>query len=72
MAIPIVGLLAAVVTAIGGYTMFWYHRLSREEQQEADRLACEYARQLYNKALDQLTKEQVRRVYELVKERHSS
>ncbi len=69
MRIPIVGILSALATALGLYGLYFYGNLSKEEQAEADRLAAEYARTLYSKGLDQLTSEQVRRVFELVKGR---
>ena len=67
MRIPIIGPLSAVLTAIGGYVLLWYHDLSKSEQEEADRLAADYAKRLYAKSLDKLTSHQLRRVSDLVK-----
>jgi hypothetical protein len=67
MSFPLVGVLSALCAALGIYGLVWYHGLTKEEQQEADRLAAQYAWQLYNKGLDKLTSLQMRRVHELVK-----
>ncbi len=64
---PIIPLLSAACAALGIYGLYWYERLSKVEQEEANRLACEYALRLYNKALDQLTKQQLAKVEALVK-----
>jgi hypothetical protein len=64
---PVVGLLSALCAALGLYGLYWYDNLSKEEKKEADRLAMQYASQLYNKGLDQLTSQQMTRVNELVK-----
>jgi hypothetical protein len=69
MNVPVVGLLSAVAAALGLYGLWWYHSLSEEKRAEADRLAVQFARALYNKALDQLTSGQLSQVYELVKNR---
>jgi hypothetical protein len=70
--IPVVGIVSAVAAALGLYGLWWYHNLPKEEQAEADRLAVEYARKLYDKTLDQLTSHQLGRVYELVKGRFAA
>lgn len=62
---PIIPLLALIAICGGGATLIWYDRLSKEEQEEADRLACGYARQLYGKSLKELTTEQAQRVNQL-------
>lgn len=64
---PIIGPLATVLAALGGYALLWYHSLTKSEQEEADRLAMEYAKRLYSKGLDELTAAQARRVHEAVK-----
>jgi hypothetical protein len=67
--LPLIGLLAAAATSIGGYTLYWYSNLSRPEQEEADRMAYDTARELYDKGLDELSADQFRRVQEVVKSR---
>ena len=67
--LPLIGLLAAAATSIGGYTLYWYSNLSRSEQQDADRLALDTAKELYNKGLEELSADQFRRVQEIVKSR---
>ena len=69
MGIPIIGILSSLCSALGLYGLWWYTNLSKAEQEEADRLACQYAQQLYSKGLDQLTSQQLSRVQELVKAR---
>ena len=64
---PIVGLLAAAVSAAGLYSLHWYDRLSRLDRERADRLAYEYANKMYHSSLDQLTSHQLGRVQALVK-----
>jgi len=56
-----------VCTAMGLYGLYRYHGLSKEKRAEADRVAVSFARELYGKALDQLTSQQVSRVNEVVK-----
>jgi len=67
MLFPIVGILTAAAAAVGAYGLYWYERLTPEQRSEADNLAVEYARSLYNRGLDQLTSEQFSRVAALVK-----
>jgi len=69
---PLIGILSSVCTALGLYGLYWYHNLTKAEQEEADRLACEYAQELYSKGLDQLTSQQLSRVQELVEARFVS
>ncbi len=64
---PYVGIASAVLTALGGYGLYWYTNLSKSEQDEADRLAADYAKRLFNKGLDELTAHQASRIHELVK-----
>jgi len=66
MRIPWIGLGSAVAAALGLYGLYWYDNLSREEKEEADRMAEEYAKKLYGRGLDQLTSHQLARVRELV------
>jgi hypothetical protein len=67
MPIPIIGIISSVLTGLGVFGLVWYWSLTKDEREKADRLAGVYAFRLYNKALDQLTKAQVTRVYDLVK-----
>ena len=72
MRFPWVGIGSALVTAFGGYGLYWYHQLSKDEQAEANELAVEYARDLFNRGLDELTSSQLGRVYELLKSRFAA
>ena len=56
-----------MLAAGAGYTLYWYTQLPAAEKAEADRLAVEYAKQLYSKALHELTSSQLGQVYNLVK-----
>ncbi len=67
MVFPIIGFAAALATATGAYGLYWYHSLSKEEQAKADRAAMEYARNLYDKGLNELTAKQLQHVHDLVK-----
>lgn len=64
----LIQLIALIAVFGGGATLLWYDGLSEEEQQEADRIACDYARQLYNKGLKELTKAQANQVALLTKQ----
>ena len=46
MRFPLVGAASAMLTALGGYGLYWYQNLSRSEQEEADRLSAERAQKL--------------------------
>ena len=72
MRFPWVGIGSALVAAFGGYSLYWYHNLSKDEQGEADDLAVDYARQLFDKGLDELTSSQLGRVHDLLKNRFAA
>lgn len=65
--LPWTGILGSIASALGLYTLYWYENLSKEEKKEADALAVQYAKELYNKGLHALTSAQLRHVQELVK-----
>lgn len=69
MRTPIVGLLASVSAALGLYGLFWYHKLGKTAQEEADRLAAEFATKCYNKALHELESHQMCAIHGMVKSR---
>jgi hypothetical protein len=64
---PLIPVLALFAIVGGGATLVWYDRLSKEEKEKADRLACGYAREVFDKSLDDLTKEQANHVAMLTK-----
>jgi hypothetical protein len=68
----LIGLLAAMVAAGAGYTLYWYEQLSAAEKAEADSLAIQYAKDLYSKALHELTTSQLGMVHRLVKDHFTS
>lgn len=67
MAYPITGILASVAAGVGLAGLWWYYRLSKEQQEQADRAAAEYAMMFYNKALEELTSHQLKWVIDTVK-----
>jgi len=69
---PIIGFAAAIATATGAYGLYWYHSLSKEEQEKADRTALGYAQELYGKGLSELTARQLQHVHDLVKKDYES
>jgi hypothetical protein len=65
---PLVPFLALIAIFGGGATLVWYDQLSEKQKQEADRIACGYAKELFNKSLQDLTKEQAKQVGTLTKQ----
>ena len=65
---PIIPLLALFAICGGGVTLVWYDQLSKEEQQKADSIAAGYAKEIFNKALADLTQEQAKHVAMLTKQ----
>jgi hypothetical protein len=53
--LPIIPWLCAGFVATGLAGLFWYDSLTAEQKQEADRLAAQYAEQLYQKSVAMLT-----------------
>ena len=68
---PFIPLLALIVILGGGTTLAWYGQLSKEQKQEADRIAFNYAKEVFGKGLKELTSEQAKHVAMLTK-RHFS
>lgn len=62
-------MLSALAAALGLYGLYWYENLTKEEKAKADQLAVQYAKTMYNKALNQLTSAQLDIVQDLVKTR---
>ncbi len=69
MSTPMIPLLALIAIVGGGAALLWYDQLSKEEQQRADRIACGYARDVYGKAMKELTEAEASHVTMLT-ERH--
>jgi hypothetical protein len=53
---PIIPLLALFAVFGGGATLIWYDQLSKDEQKKADGIACGYAKQLFGKTMQELTR----------------
>jgi hypothetical protein len=66
---PLIPLVALFAIFGGGVTLAWYSKLSPEGQESADRIGCEYAKELFDKSLKELTKEEANRVA-LLTQRH--
>jgi hypothetical protein len=64
---PIIPLLALAAILGGGVTLVWYDELTKEQKEEADRIAANYSRQLYGKTVKDLTSEQGSHVAALTK-----
>jgi len=65
---PLIPLFALIAILGGGATLIWYDRLSPEKQQEADRIACDYAREIFGKTMKELTKAEANQVATLTKQ----
>jgi hypothetical protein len=65
--LPIFPLIMLAQMGIGAAGLYWYKNLPSDEKEEADRAAAECARQLFGKALNQLTADQAHKVHEMVK-----
>jgi hypothetical protein len=64
---PLIPLLAIAAMLGGGATLLWYDKLSKQEQEEADRIACGYAKELFGKTMKELTRTEANRVAMLTK-----
>jgi hypothetical protein len=58
---PLIPLLAIIAICGGGVT------LPEQQQQEADRIACGYARDIFAKSMKELTKAEANHVAQLTK-----
>jgi hypothetical protein len=67
MFFPIIPLLALAAILGGSVTLAWYDELSKEQKEEADRIAANYAKELYGKSMKELTKAQTNNVVSLTK-----
>ncbi len=69
---PLIPLFALAAMFGGGATLAWYVDLSPKEQEDADRIAGDYAVGIFNKTLDDLTQEQADRVAQLTQKHFES
>ena len=67
--LPVIGLIGTAFAALGTYVLVWYENLTKDEKAEADRIACDYAKQLYNLKLNQLSHSQKVTIHDLVRQR---
>ncbi len=65
--LPLIPLVAWALTAVGVGSLWWYYNLTVQQQAEADALAAEYASELFDKAVNQLSAAEARQVHGLVK-----
>jgi hypothetical protein len=66
---PLIPLFALFAIVGGGVTLAWYADLSKEDQEAADKIAADYAKSVYQKSIDDLTKAQLAHVAHLT-EKH--
>ena len=66
---PIVPLFCLTSILGGALGLRWYSRLSREEQERADRFAAQKAHELFGRPLDRLSASEAERVHALT-QRH--
>ena len=64
---PWVPVISAIAAAWGLFGLCWYDQLSEQEKERADRLAADYAKQIYDKTIKQLSEQEFSHVLELVK-----
>ena len=64
---PVVRILAWAATALGVGTIFWYESLPDHEKEAADDIAGQYAWQVYQKSIDQLTSFELNHVQRLTR-----
>jgi hypothetical protein len=67
--IPVLG---SVLTALGLGGLWFYYLLSPQAKDRFDRFANQYARQLYKKHLDELTRKQISNINNLVRRHFGS
>jgi hypothetical protein len=65
---PLIPLLALFAIVGGGVTLVWYEELSKPQQEEADRIACGYAKDIFGKTMKELTKAEADKVAMLTKQ----
>jgi hypothetical protein len=64
---PIVPVLAWAAMALGLGTLVWYELLSDDDKRKADAIAGQYAWEIYQKSLDQLTRYELSHVQRLTR-----
>lgn len=65
---PIIPLLCLSGMLGGGSALAWYLSLNPRRREEMDAVACQYAWQVFEKSLDQLTADEARHVYHLTRQ----
>lgn len=58
-------LIATLIGSVVG--LGWYESLKPHEKEEANRLAVSYAKQLYGRAIEDLTENELKHVHDTVK-----
>lgn len=64
---PFIPLIALASLLGGSVTLIWYYCLSPEEQKKADRIAGQYALEMFGKKLDELTSSEANDVHKFTK-----
>jgi hypothetical protein len=61
--LPVIPFLSLLAMAGGGVTLFWYdHSLSDNQKKQADEMACQLAKLIFNKQFEQLEPTQARHI----------
>jgi len=67
MKVPVICTIVALVTTFGGHGPYWYQNLTKEEREEADRLACQYANRVFYREHHELSQPEQTLVADMVK-----
>jgi hypothetical protein len=64
---PIIPILGGLASLLGVGTLIWYWNLSHEERVRADRLTAQFAREMFQKAVEDLSRSEAREVHDRVR-----
>ncbi len=68
MVFPIIPITAIAAIAGGSFALGWYFNLSKEKQEEANKIANSKAKELFGKAADQLASPEAEKVIKKTQE----
>ena len=69
MALPVIPLLAFLVSAVGVGALVWYFSLSRDDREDMNKKAGDLARSRFRKSIEKLDVEEARRLIHELKEK---
>jgi hypothetical protein len=64
---PLIPIMAVLAIVGGGVTILWYDNLSQQDKDRANRLTTEYAAQLFDTTVKELSESQASLVHALVR-----